>query len=43
MIQEGQKFPDFSLETDEGRRVTRKDFAGKRWVVFIYPKADTPG
>ncbi len=34
---------DFALETDEGKTVQLKDFAGKPVVLFFYPKADTPG
>jgi len=43
MIEAGQKLPAFSLSDDAGRTVTNKDLAGKRHVLFIYPKADTPG
>ncbi len=43
MAEVGQKFPGFSLAADDGREYSLKDFAGKRWVVFVYPKADTPG
>ena len=43
MVDIGQKLPDFSLAADDGREYSLKDFSGKRWVLFIYPKADTPG
>ena len=43
MIEEGKKFPAFSLEDDAGTKHSAKDFAGKRWVLFIYPKANTGG
>ena len=36
-------FPDFSLELPDGGSVALKDFAGKPFVVFFYPKDDTPG
>jgi len=39
----GKHFPDFSLQNQDGKTVTLKDFAGKWLVVYIYPKDDTPG
>jgi peroxiredoxin Q/BCP len=36
--------PDFSLPSSGGRKVSLKDFKGKRRVVlYFYPKDDTPG
>ena len=43
MIEEGKKLPAFALQSDGGEKVSSKDFEGKRWVLFIYPKANTPG
>ncbi len=43
MIQEGQKAPDFTLSSDDGRSVSLSDFKGKTVVVYFYPKDDTPG
>ncbi len=42
-LQEGQPAPDFTVETDKGETVSLKDFAGKRVVLYFYPKANTPG
>ena len=39
----GKKAPDFALQDEDGKTVKLSDFAGKRVVVFFYPKADTPG
>jgi thioredoxin-dependent peroxiredoxin len=39
---EGAAAPDFSLPTESGGEVGLKDFAGKKLVVFFYPRADTP-
>ncbi len=39
----GRKAPDFALPDEEGRTVRLSDFAGKRLVVFFYPKANTSG
>ena len=39
----GDPFPDIALERPEGGAVRARDFAGKKLVVFFYPKDDTPG
>ena len=39
----GQKAPAFSLPRDGGSRVSLKDFAGRKLVIYFYPRADTPG
>ena len=39
----GDAFPDIALETSEGGPVKASDFAGKKLVVFFYPKDNTPG
>jgi peroxiredoxin Q/BCP len=33
----------FDLESDEGGRVSLRDFAGKWLVVYFYPRDNTPG
>ncbi len=43
MICEGKKAPAFTLESDSGDSVSLKDHAGKKVVLFFYPKANTPG
>ena len=43
MIEEGQKFPDFSLQNQDGKVVKLSDFKDKWLVVYVYPKDDTPG
>lgn len=40
---EGKKAPDFSLPGSDGKNHTLKDFAGKKVVLYFYPKDDTPG
>lgn len=42
MPQAGEKAPSFTLEGDEGP-ISLGDFAGKKLVVYFYPKDDTPG
>ncbi|SIQ07435.1 peroxiredoxin Q/BCP [Rhizobium sp. RU20A] len=39
----GQPAPDFSLPRDGGTSVSLADFAGKRLVLYFYPKDDTSG
>jgi peroxiredoxin Q/BCP len=39
----GKRFPDFSLQNQDGRTFTLNDFAGKWLVLYVYPKDDTPG
>ncbi|MFI5306257.1 MAG: thioredoxin-dependent thiol peroxidase [Polyangiales bacterium] len=43
MIEEGKQAPAFTLQTDEGRKVSLADFKGKYLIVYFYPKDDTPG
>jgi thioredoxin-dependent peroxiredoxin len=40
---EGAKAPAFRLPRDGGETVALSDFAGKKLVLFFYPRADTPG
>jgi len=42
-ISEGQKAPDFALGASGGRSVALKSLKGKPFVLYFYPKADTPG
>src|SRR2546423_12822460 len=39
----GKRFPDFSLQNQDGKTVSLDDFKGKWLVVYVYPKDDTPG
>lgn len=42
-FEEGDAAPDFTMQTDEGKVVSLKDYAGKKLVLYFYPKDDTPG
>lgn len=42
-LEEGSVAPAFTLSNTEGRDVSLTDFAGKRVVVYFYPRDDTPG
>jgi peroxiredoxin Q/BCP len=39
----GMPAPDFELPSTLGRKVTLKEFRGKRVILYFYPKDDTPG
>lgn len=43
MLKDGDKAPDFTLESAEGEKVSLGDFQGKTVVVYFYPKDNTPG
>jgi thioredoxin-dependent peroxiredoxin len=43
VLVESAKAPDFQLLRDGGSEVSLTDFAGKKLVLFFYPRADTPG
>ncbi len=42
-LEVGKKAPAFALEDEAGNVVKLSDFAGKRVVVYFYPKAMTSG
>ncbi len=39
----GETLPDIALISPDGEPVRPSDFAGKKLVLFFYPKDDTPG
>ncbi len=39
----GAPAPDFSLSATGGRTVSRDSLKGKPFVLYFYPRADTPG
>jgi peroxiredoxin Q/BCP len=39
----GDKAPDFTLAATGGRTVSLKELKGKPFVLYFYPRADTPG
>jgi len=42
-VSEGDVCPDFSLPATGGRTVSRDTYKGRPFVIYFYPKADTPG
>ena len=43
MINEGQKAPDFTAKDQDGNEISLSQFAGKKVVLYFYPKDSTPG
>jgi peroxiredoxin Q/BCP len=42
-LKEGDAAPQFSAPNENGQTVSLADFAGKKLVLYFYPKDDTPG
>ena len=42
-VQEGDAAPDFALPASGGRTVSLAGMKGRPFVLYFYPKADTPG
>jgi thioredoxin-dependent peroxiredoxin len=42
-IEAGDKLPAFNLPGDDGRTLGPEDFAGRKLVLYFYPKDDTSG
>jgi len=42
-VAEGDRAPDFDLETDEGNRISLSSLRGRKVVLFFYPKDNTSG
>lgn len=42
-VDEGDMAPDFSLPATNGRIASLDEMKGKPFILYFYPKADTPG
>ncbi|WP_342318315.1 thioredoxin-dependent thiol peroxidase [Corynebacterium mayonis] len=42
-LEQGDSAPTFALSDDKGTTVSLADYAGKRVIVYFYPRANTPG
>jgi peroxiredoxin Q/BCP len=42
-VAEGDLAPDFQLPATNGRLVSLDSYQGKPFILYFYPKADTPG
>ena len=43
MLEVGMRAPEFTLSDKDGKQVSLSDFAGKKVVLYFYPKDNTPG
>ena len=43
MISAGDRFVEFELEAHDGSTVSSEDLQGRTFLLFFYPKANTPG
>ncbi|MGA8428101.1 MAG: peroxiredoxin [Candidatus Dormiibacterota bacterium] len=43
MLKPGDEVPDFRLRAGTGQTVDSQALRGKRWVIYFYPKDNTPG
>jgi peroxiredoxin Q/BCP len=43
LLKEGEKAPDFTLLSDDGKAVSLSDYRGKKVVLYFYPKDGTAG
>ncbi len=42
-LEAGANAPSFTLSDQDDKQVSLSDFAGRRVIVYFYPKDDTPG
>lgn len=42
-LKSGDKVPNFKVNDQDGNSISSEDYKGKKWIVFFYPKASTPG
>ena len=42
-LTKGEKAPQFEAKIEDGSLISLKDFAGKKKILFFYPKDSTPG
>ena len=42
-VAEGEMAPDFEMPATGGRTVSLSGYKGKPFILYFYPKADTPG
>ena len=43
MLKAGTKAPDFSLYNQDEKKISLKDYLGKKIILYFYPKDDTSG
>ena len=43
MLEKGMKAPSFALSDKDGNMISPADFAGRKIILYFYPKDNTPG
>lgn len=43
MLEKGMKAPSFTLSDTDGNMISLADFAGRKIILYFYPKDNTPG
>lgn len=43
MITQGEKLPDIAMTMTDGSAVKPSDYLGQNWVLYFYPRDNTPG
>ena len=43
MLKVGAKAPDFTLDDQDGTKISLSDFQGQKVLLWFYPRASTPG
>ncbi len=43
MLKPGDTFPSFQLTAHDGTTVSSEELEGRAYLIYFYPKADTPG
>ncbi|MCB1196772.1 MAG: thioredoxin-dependent thiol peroxidase [Deltaproteobacteria bacterium] len=43
LLEEGKKAPAFTLASTSGKNISSKDLLGSSYILFFYPKDNTPG
>ena len=43
MLEAGEKIPNFTLIDDTGEKISSKSLKGQKFILYFYPKDDTPG
>ncbi len=42
-LKPGDKAPTFKVNDQDGNSISSQDYQGKKYILFFYPKANTPG
>ena len=42
MLKKGDQFPEFSLENQNGERITNETIKGQVTILYFYPRDNTP-